>query len=162
MKKSNQRGSVFTLLLKNYILFTLLLALVLFLMFTGFMDSLRGIVSHDPQTQGVGSIQNQTDISENVSKVQKNAALHSLYVFAISFIIIYCMMILLFILFLNRRIKKPLHLFCQELDAFEYKSNRPDGYQGPKEFVAIFESFDALSQRLQQSEEERALLEAVK
>ena len=45
MKKSNKRGSVFTLLLKNYILLTLILLLFLTGLFIGLLQKMNGIVA---------------------------------------------------------------------------------------------------------------------
>lgn len=74
----------------------------------------------------------------------------------------YGTMVFFFILWLNRRIKKPLHLLCQELNSFESGKSHQATYQGPREFVEIFDSFNDMSQRLQRSEEERQHLERAK
>lgn len=65
----------------------------------------------------------------------------------------------LFIFWLNTRIKKPLQLLCQELNSFESGEARQANYRGPKEFVEIFDSFNAMSKRLQSSEAQRQQLE---
>lgn len=80
--------------------------------------------------------------------------------FLILCILAYCAMTLLFFVFLRKKIKKPLHLLCSELNNFENGENRQAVYCGPKEFVEIFDCFNALSRRLMHSEEERAKLEA--
>ncbi len=74
----------------------------------------------------------------------------------------YGTMVLFFIFWLNRRIKKPLQLLCQELNSFEKGKFQLATYHGPREFVEIFDSFNDMSHRLQRSEEERQHLEAAK
>lgn len=83
-----------------------------------------------------------------------------------SFLIIlalaYGIMVLLFIIWLNRRIKKPLRLLSQELNNFESGKLPQASYKGPKEFVEIFDSFNTMSNRLRHTEEQRQHLENAK
>lgn len=88
-----------------------------------------------------------------------DAIVHSFWFLTILLLLTYCAMVLLFILFLNRKIKRPLYLLNLELNNFKSGEKRQGFYRGPKEFVEIFDSFDAMSQRLRHSEEERKKLE---
>lgn len=74
----------------------------------------------------------------------------------------YGTMVLFFIFWLNRRIKKPLRLLSHELNSFENGKSPQATYQGPREFVEIFDNFNAMSQRLQRSEQQRQHLENAK
>lgn len=76
--------------------------------------------------------------------------------------IAYAIMVFFFILWLNRRIKKPLRMLSKELNCFENGKSQHAIYQGPREFVEIFDSFNAMSQRLQYSEDERQHLEVAR
>lgn len=80
-------------------------------------------------------------------------------VFLFSCLLIYGIITFLFIHFLNKKIKKPLNTLFHKLNHFENNEELNEEYQGPKEFVEIFKSFDSLSYRLKQSEEERLQLE---
>lgn len=71
----------------------------------------------------------------------------------------YVLILMLFVLWLNRRIKKPLRLLSHELNRFERGDSSSASYQGPQEFVEIFDSFNGMAERLRHSEEERKQLE---
>lgn len=73
----------------------------------------------------------------------------------ILFIIIYVGMILAFIVWLKRKITKPLSLLCKNIDSFEVGDNVITKYKGPREFAEIFDSFSRLSRKLSVSEERR-------
>lgn len=71
----------------------------------------------------------------------------------------YVLILMLFVLWLNRRIKKPLQLLSHELNRFERGDSSSAAYRGPQEFVEIFDSFNGMAERLRHSEEERKQLE---
>lgn len=78
------------------------------------------------------------------------------------FVTLYVVMVLFFVLWLKRGIQKPLGLLCNELNNYGKGAERQTSYKGPREFVEIFDSFDAMAERLSYSEEERARLETAK
>ena len=72
----------------------------------------------------------------------------------------YVMMIIIFILWLNRKVKKPLNILNQAM--IDFSDGKRDGqvsYTGPDEFMQICESFNKMSIRLAASEEVRGQLE---
>lgn len=74
------------------------------------------------------------------------------------FILAYLTVILIFILWLNQKIKKPLTMLCLALNEFQAGNQKEIEYSGPREFNEIFESFNAMSKRLSDSEVERKKL----
>ncbi len=77
----------------------------------------------------------------------------------IMFIIIYCILILGFILWLKRKINKPLNLLCNTFNSYEVGVKVPVSYRGPKEFNEIFWRFSSMASRLEESEKKRNKLE---
>lgn len=79
------------------------------------------------------------------------------------FVIFYMLMLLLFVYWLNRKVKKPLLLLNTALANFSsnYSEERLT-YVGPYEFVEIFESFNTMSKRLNKSEIRKRELEEEK
>lgn len=74
------------------------------------------------------------------------------------FILSYLGVILIFILWLNQKIKKPLTMLCLALNEFQTDEQKEIEYSGPREFNEIVESFNAMSKRLTDSEIERKKL----
>lgn len=87
---------------------------------------------------------------------------HSWGSFLSLIVLAYVILVFFFILWLKRSIKRPLQLLCMELNDFVSGEVRQADYSGPREFVEIFDSFHAMSLRLQESETERKRLEADK
>ncbi len=71
--------------------------------------------------------------------------------------------ILLFLLMayvLSRKVKKPIALLKTAIENVAGGGTEPVVYKGPSEFMQICESFNAMSRRLEESEQERQKLEA--
>lgn len=77
----------------------------------------------------------------------------------ILFVLLYCLLILGFILWMRKKITKPLNLLCDTINRYEVGSETQTVYRGPREFQDIFSSFSVMAERLKKSEEERARLE---
>lgn len=76
------------------------------------------------------------------------------------FLIFYCILIAVFILWLNRKVKKPLVLLSDAmLDFADGYKDVPVEYHGPGEFVRICDSFNKMSFRLKESEAARQKLD---
>lgn len=77
------------------------------------------------------------------------------------FLILYCVIIAIFIFWMNKKVKKPLSILRDAIGNVS-KGNHVQylNYKGPIEFVNIFNSFNGMSQRLMKSEQEREKLEA--
>lgn len=82
---------------------------------------------------------------------------------ALGFAILYFSVIILFIMWLNRKVRKPLVLLKGALNDFA-KGKRESylDYKGPREFVEICDSFNNMSQRLYESEKKQKELEQEK
>lgn len=77
----------------------------------------------------------------------------------ILFVLLYCMLILCFILWLRKKITQPLNLLCDTINHYEVGAETRADYRGPREFQDIFFSFSVMAERLKRSEDERAKLE---
>ena len=77
----------------------------------------------------------------------------------ILFVLLYCLLILGFILWMRKKITKPLNLLCDTINRYEVGAQTQTEYRGPREFQDIFSSFSVMAERLKTSEEERAKLE---
>lgn len=76
------------------------------------------------------------------------------------FLFLYLILIAVFIIWLNRKVKKPLVLLNGAmLDFADGYRDAPVEYHGPEEFVQICESFNKMSLRLQESEAARQKLD---
>jgi signal transduction histidine kinase len=76
------------------------------------------------------------------------------------FILAYVTIIFCFSLWLNYKIKNPLHMLCQALNNFSGVEEESITYEGPKEFMEICDSFNEMSRRLAKSEAEKKKLES--
>ena len=80
-----------------------------------------------------------------------------------TFIIAYCLLIGLFILWLQKKVKRPLKMLQEALSKFSKGgSGERIFYEGTSEFVEICDSFNDMSQRLNKSESERIKAEEKK
>lgn len=75
------------------------------------------------------------------------------------FIIIYVILVILFTTWMNKKISNPLTLLTETINNFKIGDPTPQHYQGPKEFTQIFQSFEAMSKRLQNTEHQKQELE---
>lgn len=71
----------------------------------------------------------------------------------------YILLIVLLILWLKRRINRPLRLLCDTFQNYQIGTPLAQSYRGPREFVAIFDNFSAMARRLEDSEQHRKDLE---
>lgn len=79
------------------------------------------------------------------------------------FIVFYILMIILFVYWLNKKVKKPLFLFNEALKRFAGGDKEVElNYKGTYEFEEICESFNSMARRLVESEAKRSQLEADK
>jgi len=79
------------------------------------------------------------------------------------FLFLYILNVTLFIIYLNRKVKKPLEKINKAMTAFaEEKSNQKIEFEGPREFMQICDSFNVMVTKLKKSEEERRQLEEEK
>lgn len=79
------------------------------------------------------------------------------------FAVEYILLILLFVVVINRKIKKPLRLLQQAMIRFPDEHGEMNiSYSGPKEFVRIFDHFDRMSQCLSITEQENKALQEQK
>ncbi len=77
-----------------------------------------------------------------------------------SFFVFYCILIGVFIMWLNRKVKKPLNLLHNAMVKFsEGQRQIYLDYKGPREFEEICDSFNNMSMQLYESEENRKKLE---
>lgn len=77
-----------------------------------------------------------------------------------SFFVFYCILIGIFIMWLNRKVKKPLNLLHNAMVKFsEGQRQIYLDYKGPSEFVEICDSFNHMSMQLYESEQNRKKLE---
>lgn len=77
-----------------------------------------------------------------------------------SFFIFYCILIGVFIIWLNRKVKKPLNMLHEAMEKFSHGQREVYiSYKGPREFVEICDSFNQMSKELYESEENRKQLE---
>ncbi|MGG7163370.1 HAMP domain-containing sensor histidine kinase [Clostridium ihumii] len=77
-----------------------------------------------------------------------------------SFFIFYCILIVIFIIWLNHKVKKPLKLLHNAMVKFSEGQRQVYlNYKGPREFEEICESFNHMSMQLYESEENRKKLE---
>lgn len=76
------------------------------------------------------------------------------------FVLFYIVMLLLFVLWLNQKVKKPLVLLNGAIGRFASGEREiAINYNGPYEFVEICESFNEMSKRLLESEKKSKALE---
>lgn len=72
------------------------------------------------------------------------------------FVLLYFILIVFFILWFQRKVRKPLRILQKGLAEFSQGQQQQYlSYKGPIEFVEIFESFNQMSRRLHKSEFER-------
>ncbi len=79
------------------------------------------------------------------------------------FLIIYILNVTLFILYLNRKVKKPLVEISDAMTSFaDGKDNQIKEFKGPEEFVRISDAYNEMVSKLKRSEQERKNLEIEK
>jgi len=94
--------------------------------------------------------------SDKVSRYVKN----SVFQIVMIFIGLYILNILLFILWLNKKVKKPLSKINKAMNTFtETNQEIYLDYEGEEEFVQICNSFNHLVKRLKTMEKEKKMLE---
>lgn len=77
-----------------------------------------------------------------------------------SFLVFYCILIGIFIMWLNRKVKKPLKLLHNAMVRFSQGQRQVYlDYKGPREFEEICDSFNHMSMQLYESEKNRKKLE---
>lgn len=77
-----------------------------------------------------------------------------------SFFVFYCILIGIFIMWLNRKVKKPLNLLHNAMLDFSNGQRQVYlNYKGPSEFEEICDSFNEMSRQLYESEQNRKKLE---
>lgn len=79
--------------------------------------------------------------------------------FVLYFTVFYIVLIILLIFWLKRRINKPLKILCDTFDNYHIGQSITQNYQGPKEFINIFDNFSAMANRLDESEKQKNALE---
>lgn len=80
-----------------------------------------------------------------------------------TFIISYCILIGLLIIWLQKKVKRPLNILQEALSKFSKRDTGEQiSYEGTNEFVEICDSFNDMSQRLHKSECERIKAEEKK
>ncbi|SFJ51044.1 Signal transduction histidine kinase [Terrisporobacter glycolicus] len=76
------------------------------------------------------------------------------------FIVFYLILISVFMMWLSKKVKKPIKMLQDALEGFSRgKRQQYIDYNGPSEFVSICESFNEMSRRLYKSESEKEKLE---
>ncbi|MDO5027335.1 MAG: HAMP domain-containing sensor histidine kinase [Tissierellia bacterium] len=75
------------------------------------------------------------------------------------FLIFYTILIIILILWLKKRINKPLDILYKTFDKYNIGQAIDQNYQGPKEFINIFENFSSMAGRLEESERQKRKLE---
>lgn len=98
------------------------------------------------------------DITNYIASIQEIFKYVS-YAYLLFFIIA----ILLFLLNLERKVKKPLVLLSAAIERLsEGKTNKPIEYKGPREFEEICKSFNNMADKLRKAEKERIIIEEEK
>ena len=82
----------------------------------------------------------------------------AIFVFLCFFIGLYLLLMVLFVLIISNQLSKPLKMLTDEIENFQTGTSAHIEYEGPREFKEMVESFNNLSQRLKQSEEENRRL----
>ncbi|MGL5414903.1 MAG: sensor histidine kinase [Clostridium sp.] len=107
-----------------------------------------------------GEINTMIIRTENLQNVAIKKVLKPFKYVFIALIIAYLIIILLFIKWLNNKVKRPLKLLNDSILTFsENHVNLQIQYSGPSEFVEIFNNFEELSNKLKQSEKENKKLQ---
>ncbi|MGN9164211.1 ATP-binding protein [Tissierellaceae bacterium HCP3S3_D8] len=79
------------------------------------------------------------------------------------FLVIYILNVTIFIVYLNRKVKRPLVDIRDAMISFtDGKDNQIKKLKGPEEFIQISEAYNEMVAKLKRSEEEREILEAEK
>lgn len=80
-----------------------------------------------------------------------------------SFLVVYVLVILVLVFWLDRKVNKPLGMLGRAMDQLAAgHTGEPLQYRGPREFEQICQDFNSLQARLQESERQRARLEGEK
>lgn len=107
-----------------------------------------------------GNLYTMIIYSNDLRPETQDILVQSILLFLVACLLFFGIITFIFINFLNKKIQMPLTTLLNEFDNFEKGKISNRDYKGPKEFVEIFDSFDSLSHRLNQSEKERLELEA--
>ena len=101
--------------------------------------------------------------NKQLSDYQKEKMLRANDYGVLLFLLIYIVLVIAFVFWMNRKIKKPLRILD---DALVKLANEEETqsieYQGPREFMQICDNFNRLNQKLEQSETRRSQLEQEK
>lgn len=80
-----------------------------------------------------------------------------------AFLVIYIICTIIFVLSLNRKVKKPLSKLDKAINSLAQGENGENiDYQGPYEFVHICDNFNNMAERLRESKEKNKLMEMEK
>lgn len=98
---------------------------------------------------------------EETSRIQEYSHIDNLWNRTIVlFIVLYIFILVAMSFWLTRKVRRPLDILRQGLSSLtEQKQSKPIEYHGPHEFEEICDTFNQLSVRLAQSEEQRQALE---
>lgn len=102
--------------------------------------------------------ENRLNKSEVINFVNKSSA-----VVVSIFILIYISCTMMFVILLNRKVKRPLTKLNNEIISLaQGKNNETIKYEGPYEFAQICENFNSMAEKLKQSKKEKELIELQK
>lgn len=82
----------------------------------------------------------------------------TLLVFVFFFIGVYLLFLVLFVLIISNQLNKPLNLLRDAIENYDIDNSSHIEYEGPKEFVEIVDSFNSMSDRLNESRKENQRL----
>lgn len=82
----------------------------------------------------------------------------AIFIFLCFFIGLYLLLMVLFVLIITNQVSKPLKLLRDAIDNFESGNVTHIEYDGPKEFKEMVDSFNDLSERLNETEKENQRL----
>lgn len=82
----------------------------------------------------------------------------AIFVFLCFFIGLYLLLMVLFVLIITKQLSKPLRLLQNAIDNFQSGTESHIDYDGPKEFKDMVNSFNDLSLRLKETEQENRRL----
>lgn len=87
----------------------------------------------------------------------------STVIIVILFVALYIICTMIFVILLNRKVKRPLTKLNNEIISLaQGKNNEIIKYDGPYEFVQICENFNAMAEKLSKSKKEKELIELQK
>lgn len=102
-----------------------------------------------------GIIYNYIDYKLETGSISSS---ETLLVFVFFFIGVYLLILVLFVLIISNQLNKPLNLLRNAIENYDYDSSSHIEYEGPKEFMEIVDSFNSMSERLEESRNENMRL----